>query len=308
MKVDVLARDVVVDGVVLLRLGGSTRLPAWAPGAHITLILGGGLERQYSLCGDPADRTAFEVAVLREPGGRGGSAWVHDKLEVGRSITVRGPRNNFPLVDAKAYTFIAGGIGITPLLPMLRAVDGKSRPWRLVYGGRTRHCMAFVDELGRFGDRIEVCPEDEVGLLDIGTAIAGSQPGTAVYACGPEPMLRAVEAACAAAPNVTLHLERFAPRERASDVTGGAFEVELSSSKRALSIGPDQNLLDELITAGVPMEFSCHEGTCGTCETRVLAGTVDHRDSLLTESEKAANDVMFPCVSRSAGSRLVLDL
>jgi ferredoxin-NADP reductase len=201
-------RETVAEGVVLLTLrppeGGP--VPSWEPGAHVDVEVAPGLTRQYSLCGDPADRSSLLIAVLREPAGRGGSRAVHEDLAEGDVVTVRGPRNNFPLVRAGRYLFIAGGIGITPLRPMLAAVEAAGADWRLVYGGRTREAMAFRAELCRtYGDRVTVCPQDEAGLLDLDALRAGTAPGTEVYCCGPAPLLAAVEARW---PAGSLHVER----------------------------------------------------------------------------------------------------
>lgn len=306
-EVLVKAKEPVADGVVRLVLvrPDAAELPAWTPGAHLDLILRQDLVRQYSLCGDPADRSRYEIAVLREPAGRGGSSHVHDTLVEGEIVRVRGPRNNFELAPADRYLFIAGGVGITPILPMLAAADAD---WRLVYGGRTRASMAFREELvARYGDRVEVFPQDETGLLDLDTILA-RRDDTAVYCCGPEPLLAAVEERCAAWPAGALHIERFAPKPVETAGPDEAFEVELASDGRVLQVPVGKSILDVLNDAGVPMSFSCTEGTCGTCETPVLSGVPDHRDSLLSDAERAANDTMFVCVSRSCSPRLTLDL
>ncbi|MGW2570045.1 PDR/VanB family oxidoreductase [Streptomyces sp. NPDC001537] len=308
------ARTRAADDVVSLTLcrpdGGA--LPAWTPGAHIDVLLngddGGDLIRQYSLCGDPADREAWQIAVLREPEGRGGSAYVHDHLHEGAKVRVRGPRNNFPLRPAARHLFIAGGVGITPVLPMVEAAEAAGADWRLLYGGRTRTSMAFLDRLAPHGDRVLVRPQDEYGLLDLATFVGVPQEGTLVHACGPEPLLRAVQEQCATWPPGTLGVERFAPVGTAATGPAGAFELELARSGLTLTVAPDRSVLETVEEAGVAVEFSCREGTCGTCETDVLDGTPDHRDSLLSEDERAAGDTMLICVSRSCGPRLVLDL
>ncbi|MEU0529470.1 PDR/VanB family oxidoreductase [Amycolatopsis tolypomycina] len=294
------AKENLADGVVALTLrapGGP--LPHWEPGAHIDLRLPDGVVRQYSLCGDPADSSAYRVAVLREPDGRGGSAYVHDKLAAGDRIEVDGPRNHFALVDAERYLFIAGGIGITPILPML---DRAGTDWHLVYGGRTRGSMAFTEELARHGDRVTFRPQDEHGLLDLPSLLADVRPGTAVYCCGPEPLLAAVEALGPA----DLHVERFTAR--ADEGPREAFEVELAGSGRVLPVPADRSILEVVEEAGVSVLSSCREGTCGTCETGVLGGEPDHRDSVLTADERLENEVMMLCVSRACSPRLVLDL
>lgn len=308
-KVVVHARERAADGVVALDLrdpaGGE--LPAWTPGAHIDLVLADGLVRQYSLCGDPADRTTWRIAVLREPDGRGGSAYVHDELHPGTAILIRGPRNHFPLHPASRYLFIAGGIGITPILPMVTAAGDAE--WRLVYGGRSAASMAFARELqAAHGDRVVLRPQDEHGLLDLDRLLADEHPDTLVYCCGPAPLLEAVEARCAARPPGTLHVERFTPKDAGEPTRAESFEVELAATGLALTVPPERSILEVVEEAGVQILSSCREGTCGTCETAVLAGEVDHRDSLLTPDERAANDTMFVCVSRAACPKLVLDL
>lgn len=264
--------------------------------------------RQYSLCGDIADRTHWRVAVLREPDGRGGSAYIHDKLDLGDTVRVRGPRNHFALEPARRYRFIAGGIGITPILPMLAAVTTAGVEWTLTYGGRARESMAFLDELATYGDRVTIHPQDEGGLLDLDALLADPDEDTLVYCCGPGSLLDAVEQRCSTWPRGALHVERFTPREQGAPVLSSSFEVELATTGTILTVPPDRSILDVIEDVGVQVLSSCQEGTCGTCETRVLAGTVDHRDSLLTDEEKAANDTMLICVSRAACPRLVLDL
>ncbi|WP_214368752.1 PDR/VanB family oxidoreductase [Pseudonocardia sp. H11422] len=307
-------KETVANGVVRLTLRhpDGHPLPAWAPGAHLDLVLGEGLVRQYSLCGDPDDSSTLQVAVLREEAGRGGSAHVHDTLAEGQRVHVRGPRNHFPLVDAKRYLFIAGGIGITPILPMIAEVAAAGAEWRLVYGGRTRASMAFREQLEtQHPDRVTIHPQDELGLLDLPGLLA--RPGadaadTAVYCCGPEPLLLAVEEHCTSWPTGALHIERFSPKAGAVDGPRGSFEIELAQTGTTLVVPAGRSILDVVEESGVAVLSSCQEGTCGTCETPVLAGTPDHRDSLLTDEEQAANDTMMICVSRSRSARLVLDL
>jgi ferredoxin-NADP reductase len=303
------------EGVVVLDLRdpSGADLPAWEPGAHVDLRLPGGLTRQYSLCGDPGDRSVWRIGVLREPESRGGSAHVHDELHEGTEVDVRGPRNHFPLVPAPRYLFIAGGIGITPILPMIDAAAAAGAQWELHYGGRSRRSMAFLESLERVSGHLTLHPQDEVGLIDLDALLGTPQQDTLVYCCGPEPLLVAVEQRCAVGkggpwPTGTLHLERFAPKDVGEPVLTGAFEVELAQTGRTLTVPPDRSILQVVEEAGVGVLSSCQEGTCGTCETTVLAGEVDHRDSLLTPDEQAANDTMFICVSRAACPKLVLEL
>jgi ferredoxin-NADP reductase len=227
---------------------------------------------------------------------------------VGDRVHVRGPRNNFPLVGSPRYLFVAGGIGITPLLPMIRAAEAAGADWRLVYGGRRRASMAFLDELAGYGDRVSVRPQDETGLLDLDALLGTPQPDTLVYCCGPEPLLAAVEQRCAGWPRGALHVERFAPRPQAEPARAVAFDVVLAQSGRTLTVPPDRSILSVLEQAGVGVLSSCAEGTCGTCETTVLEGVPEHRDSVLDEQERERNDCMMICVSRACSDRLVLDL
>jgi ferredoxin-NADP reductase len=308
----VTAATAVADGVVCLTLQDpdGARLPPWTPGAHVDLILGPDLVRQYSLCGDPADEHSIRIGVLLSPDSRGGSKAVHERLSVGSTVRVRGPRNHFPLVRAPRYRFVAGGIGITPLLPMIAEAEAAGADWTLYYGGRTRASMAFLDELAKYGDRVHVVPQDEAGLLDLDTALGPPRPDTLVYVCGPEGLLAACEGVCHASwPPGALHLERFAAKASATDrAADAAFEVVLARSGLTLTVPPDKSIFAVCQEAGISVLGSCLEGICGTCETGVLEGEVDHRDSVLSEEEQATNEFMMVCVSRCRGDRLVLDL
>ncbi|WP_217552190.1 PDR/VanB family oxidoreductase [Streptomyces sp. GbtcB6] len=295
------------EGVVALTLRHplGEELPGWDPGAHVDVVLGPELERQFSLCGDPGDRSGWRVAVLREPDSRGGSAYVHEQLGVGDKVRVRGPRNHFRLESAPRYRFVAGGIGITPILPMLAAAEAAGAEWTLLYGGRSRQSMAFTGELARFGgERVTVAPQDETGLLDLAGVLDDVPDGTLVYCCGPGPLLDAVEERC---PAGVLRVERFRPKEQQAGEER-EFEVVLAQSGRTLTVEPGVSVLDTVRAAGIEVLYSCTEGTCGTCETDVLEGDPDHRDSVLTEEERAAGETMLICVSRCRGARLVLDL
>ncbi|MYW75446.1 2Fe-2S iron-sulfur cluster binding domain-containing protein [Pseudonocardia sp. SID8383] len=301
-------KELLADDVVLLTLRdpSGAELPEWTPGAHLDLVLTADLVRQYSLCGDPGERSVYRVAVLREPAGRGGSAHVHDVVAEGDTVLVRGPRNRFALVDAPGYVFVAGGIGITPLVPMIAAAHAAGADWQLVHGGRSRASMAFTELAGRHPDRVALVPQDEAGLLDVAGILAAAA-GRPVYCCGPEGLLAAVEAEGERL-GVPVHVERFSARPGALDGPDEAFEVELSGSGTVVAVPAGCSILDALEGAGIATLSSCREGTCGTCETGVLAGEPDHRDSLLTEEEQASNEVMMLCVSRSRSPRLVLEL
>ena len=302
------------EGVVVLDLAHPENgdLPRWEPGAHIDLILEDGLTRQYSLCGDPQDSSVWRIGVLLDPNSRGGSRYVHANLNEGARVRVRGPRNHFPLVDAPHYRFIAGGIGITPILAMLEGVQRAGGDWTLLYGGRTRASMAFAEELAeRYPERVTVWPQDERGLLDLESLFKDPEDNTLVYCCGPEALLSAVEQYSTHWPAGILHIERFAAKAPTAEEAAEAleqFEVVCQRSGRAFEITSDQSILEVLEEEGIPILGSCYEGVCGTCEARVLEGTADHRDSVLTDAERAAGEVMLICVSRSRTERLVLDL
>ncbi|MDX3452027.1 PDR/VanB family oxidoreductase [Streptomyces sp. ME02-8801-2C] len=311
--VAVLSRQTAADGVASLVLAprDGVPLPPWQPGAHIDVVLPTGTVRQYSLCGPTTVTDCWRVAVLREPDGRGGSQWIHDNIRDGSELRVRGPRNNFPLRPAARYLFVAGGIGITPLLPMIAEAEAADADWSLLYGGRTRESMAFLSELEHYGDHVTVRPQDEYGLLDLPGHLGEPDPSALVYCCGPAGLIDAVEAHCAGWPKGSLNVERFAAAPGQEPGEGdGPFEVELRSSGVTLTVPPGQSVLRAVEEAGVPVLSSCEEGICGSCETAVLAGEIDHRDSLLTDDERAANDTMLICVSRARarGGRLVLDL
>ena len=300
------------DGVVSLSLvpaaGGD--LPAWSPGAHVDVVLGDGLTRQYSLCSDPGDDRRWRLGVLREQEGRGGSEYVHDKLHGGDVVEVGLPRNNFALEDAPSYVFVAGGIGITPILPMIAAAERAGARWSLLYGGRSRASMAFTGELARHGDRVTIAPHDETGLLDLDALLGVARPDTLVYACGPEPLLDAVADRMTAWPAGALRVERFTPKTVGTGEPDTAFEVEFAASGVTAVVPPGVSVLSVAEDAGLLPDWSCREGTCGTCETTVLGGRAEHRDSLLTDDEREEQATMMICVSRAERGcrRLRLDL
>jgi ferredoxin-NADP reductase len=304
----------VADAVLLVEFAHPTgeSLPPWEPGAHLELVLASGLIRHYSLCGDPADRSKYVVAVLRVPDGGGGSREIHDTDLIGTQLEVRGPRNHFALLDAPGYLFLAGGIGITPISAMVRSVALGDRPWKLIYGGRSQTSMAFADELLSLDpSRVELVPEDLSGFPDLPHALDAAPDGTAVYCCGPSAMLRAVEELYTAHQDrLTLRFERFAGdgADPSSSQDATAFQVELRRSGVTLEVPHDRSLLDVVRDVVKTQQFSCTEGYCGTCETDVLEGTPEHNDDVLSDEERATNKTMMICVGRSKSPLLVLDV
>jgi ferredoxin-NADP reductase len=306
----VTSKDVQADGVLTLELAAPSggRLRDWTPGSHIDLVLPNGMTRQYSLCGNRWDPFTYRVGVLLEPASRGGSSYVHESLQVGDLVGVGGPRNNFPLVPSEHYLFVAGGIGITPILPMVSQAELLGADWRLLYGGRRRGSMGFLGELERYGDRVLVRPQDEHGLLDLAGFLGEPRAGVRIYACGPGPLLAALERTCANWPPHALRTERFVAEEGGAPARTAPFEVQLARSGTTVTVTPEKTVLEALNEVGVEVLSSCRRGVCGTCETTVLAGRPDHRDALLDDDERDVNDCMYVCVSRSRDERLVLDL
>jgi ferredoxin-NADP reductase len=304
------------DGVRSFRFErpcGSAVQP-WSPGAHLEFTLPSGVVRHYSLCGDPEDRSGYVVAVLEQPNGRGGSREFHEHVTPGAALSVREPRNHFPLVEADSYLFLAGGIGITPILPMVRSVAKAGKQFRIVYGGRTLASMAFCGEVRSYAERAALIPESTAGRIDIVGELSRCPVGTQVYCCGPEPLLRAVEAACAGQERVGgLHFERFgapAPGDLTRMPVASAvnFDVELARTGVTIQVDEASSILDKVLEVLPGQSWSCREGYCGTCETTVIAGEPEHADSILSADERASNAVMMICVGRSRSPRLVLDI
>lgn len=298
---------VEADGVLSLELvdpdGGI--LPEWEPGAHIDLGLPT-IMRQYSLCGDPADLDRYVVAVLAEPESGGGSSYIHEEARPGDLVEVGGPRNNFQLVPAERYLFIAGGIGITPILPMIRQAEAQQIPWTLVYGGRTRSSMAFRDQLAAYGERVTIQPEDEQGRLDIGNLLGNPQQGTAVYCCGPTGLIEAVEEACTSWPAGALHVERFTGKDL-SGLESHPITVQCARSDVTVDVAADVTILDALEAAGIPVAYACQDGVCGSCEVAVVKGVPEHRDSFRQAGDTDDSSLAI-CVSRARTPELVLDI
>lgn len=305
-------RTEAADGVVLLDLvrPDGAPLPAWAPGAHVDVLLPGGLgERQYSLCGDPAEADRWRIGVLREEGGRGGSVALH-ALAVGDPITARGPANHFAFepFPGHEYLFVAGGIGITPIVAMVRAAARAGAAWRLVYAGRSRSSMAFLEELtGAHGDRVDVFAGDEGVRADV-EALLAAAPDAVVYCCGPSRLIEAVERAAGDRPAGRLHLERFEAKRFGAPVWDRPFEVELLLSGITVTVPPERTILEVVEDEGVLALASCRAGTCGTCEVPVVEGEIDHRDSVLSPEEQDDGYAMMICVSRAACPRIVIEL
>ncbi|MFE2374211.1 PDR/VanB family oxidoreductase [Streptomyces sp. NPDC059398] len=293
--------DQVAQDVVSLVLRGATGpLAPWAPGAHIDLALPNWLTRQYSLCGDPADQDSYRIAVRHDPLSRGGSEYIHRFLRQGRTLEVSLPRNHFPLEPAPEYLFLAGGIGITTTLPMLRTAVASGIPASLVYVGRSADAMPFAGELrSAYGDRVRIVATREHGRPDLAALASGAAPGALVYCCGPAPMLAAAEAAF---PAGQLRMERFQPVAR-SFGPDTAFDAVCSRSGRTVRVPEDESLLDALNQAGFPVPSGCREGVCGSCELTVLDGEPEHRDDIGAPAGR-----MYACVSRALSPGLVLDL
>ncbi|MDQ6526309.1 PDR/VanB family oxidoreductase [Nocardioides sp. LHD-245] len=309
------------DGVVavgLAPLPDGPPLPAWTPGAHLTVRLRPGLERQYSLCGDPVD-ARYRIAVRHCPRGRGGSDYVHRFLRPGRRLRISAPRNHFDLLPAASYAFVAGGIGITPILPMVRRAEADGIPWTLAYVGRERATMAFVDRLTRLdaaesttgprAPRSTVWASGTAGRFDLTGHLDAHrrEHGRArVYGCGPTSMMDALEELCAQRADLVFHGERFrAPG--ADTAPGRPFDVRCTRSGLDLHVDADRSLLDVLAAAGLPVAGSCREGLCGTCEVVVRAGDPDHRDHVGL-GDRTAPRVMAACVSRALTPGLELEL
>ena len=305
-RMRIMAKHPVADGVVRLRFGRVDGRPIepWYAGAHVTLRLPIGVERQYSLCSDPADRAHVDIAVLRaEPAGVG-SAYLHDLAQVGDELDVIGPRNNFPLEAAHEYLFVAGGIGITPIRAMIEALP-PTRAWRLLYLGRTRSEMAFARELEEcYGERVRVIAGDERReRADLAAEISATAAD--VYACGSTALLDDI---VAATPDERCHVERFVAVDRGAGAARSAVVVSTRRTGRRLEVPAEQSILTALQVAGVAVATSCGTGVCGTCETRVLAGTPTHFDSVMPDADKDEIGVFYPCVSRASSAELVLDL
>jgi ferredoxin-NADP reductase len=301
-------REIITEtpSIVSVRLEAEdgSALPPWQPGAHIDVQLITRHERQYSLCGDPADTTAYRIAVLREPFSRGGSHYIHGFLRVGSRVWVRPPRNLFTLAAAPSYLLLAAGIGITPILSMARHLAAEGADWRMTYLARRREDLAFTDELATLGDRATTHISTEAGRLDLATLLAGIAPGTAVYACGPQGFIDALTGLSGVlSDGSSIHVERFEPKPR-EHRPNEVFTVVCTRSDVTVEVPTQRSMLEALQGAGVPVEGSCLRGICGSCALSVLDGTPEHRDSLTGDDDSTT---IYPCVSRSISPTLVVD-
>ncbi|QRM57959.1 oxidoreductase (plasmid) [Sinorhizobium sp. BG8] len=300
------------DGIVsfAMRAADGRDLPAWTPGAHVDLCLPSGLVRQYSLCGDPRDLSQYRIAVLRQEDGRGGSREVHEDLRIGQTVSLVGPRNAFVLVPSQRYLFVAGGIGITPILPMVLHAASRGVDWRLIYGARSRDRMSFLGPLaGVDAGRVDLRPADERAHIEIEEIVAAARGCSEIYACGPRGLLDELEQRFAAdGLGSRLHIERFGASAPPVLPGDGSIRVFLARSGGHVDVAADCSVLEALRQAGHDLPSSCEQGFCGTCECRVLDGVPDHRDALLTETERAAGKTMMPCVSRAVTPTLTLDI
>jgi len=292
---------------------GDGELPAFTAGAHIDLHLGNGMVRSYSLLNDSRERHRYVVGIKHDAASRGGSTFVHTALKAGDVVRATAPRNNFTFDEGNhPSVFIAGGIGITPILSMLRRAVALQRPWQLHYASRTRCDAPFLEDIARLAHdgqgHSNILFDHEPGgaPLDLGAITAGAPPEAHLYCCGPLPMLTAFETAVANRARPTVHVEYFSPKAAAA--TDGGFEVRLEKSGRTITVQAGQSILNALLDAGIAVSYACGEGTCGTCETKVLDGIPDHRDVYLDDAEHAANKQVMICCSGSKTPLLVLDI
>jgi ferredoxin-NADP reductase len=282
-------------------------LPSYEPGAHVDLYLGDGIVRQYSLASDPGNLEFYRLGIRMLPGGQA-SGYVRGRLRVGDVIKASWPRNNFPLVAAPSYVFIAGGIGITPLLPMMRAASEKKANWSLLYCNRRRGDAPFLSEIRSLGGAVSLHSTEAGTRLDVGKHLAEVRQDTLVYCCGPESLMNAVENATREWPSESVRFEWFTPKKRPEEEFKEGFEIVCEKSGVTLMVPPDRSVLEVLSAAGIEVTSSCEQGICGSCEVRVVAGEVDHRDSILSEAERNAGRTMMVCVSRAKGTQLTLDI
>jgi ferredoxin-NADP reductase len=291
-------------------------LPAFDAGAHIDVHLPNGLIRSYSLCNEPGDPGRYVIGVLRDKASRGGSAWLHDHLKRGDALRISRPRNNFQLIeDAGRISMISGGIGVTPLLSMLRCLDAKGGTADLLYCARSRVEAPFLDEIVRLaaGGAVQVrwhFDDEAGGPPDLRSYLQSISPQGHVYCCGPAAMLGTFEATCRELGLGRAHTERFRAEEPAAGVPvlDGICEIELARSGIRFTHPKGAPVLKGILAANGEADYSCEEGVCGACETRIISGQAQHRDHVLSKAEQDAQEVMMICVSGCRSNRLVLDL
>ncbi|GAA5232368.1 oxidoreductase [Verticiella sediminum] len=287
-------------------------LPSFTAGAHIDVLLPEARVRSYSLLNDPVETHRYVIAVQRDAAGKGGSIWMHDVPRVGSLMYARPPANDFPLAEAASTSFfLAGGIGITPVLAMVRRLCALGKPWHLVYAARSARHAAFVAELRRLAQaghgRFDLWLDDERGRpLDIPGTLAEVDAEADVYCCGPKGMIDAFLDAASGRPEARVHYERFGAAGPAA--TQGGYAVVLARTGQRLSVPAGKTILDVLTENDVDVQYACSSGVCGTCRTIVIEGVPDHRDDYLTEEERQRNDCIMVCCSGSRSAELVLDL
>lgn len=304
------ARDVLL---VELRDPQGAPLPAFEPGAHLEISLPNGMVRHYSITNDSRERERYVVGVGRAPNGRGGSTFVHQALRCGITLNTSAPRNNFRLrTDARSYLFVAGGIGITPIMTMIQWCIANQRHWRLVYAVRSPQRAAFYEALSAHGESVRFHFDSQFGRegLDVRQMLTDVQDGEHIYCCGPNGLMEAIRTHAGHLPAENLHFEYFAAPMPVADVadSAGAFDIDLRKSGRSFHVPPDKSILDVLNAHGISVPSSCREGLCRTCETAVFEGEVEHLDYALSQEERDAGRSMIICVSRARSARLVLDL
>jgi tetrachlorobenzoquinone reductase len=308
-EVETVARD---TRVYTLRRPEGMSLPAYQPGAHIDIHLPNGLVRQFSLLNPAESPDSYVVAIKLDPASRGGSRFIFEQLQVGQTLKISAPRNNFPLVEGgEPIVLFAGGIGITPIWCMAQQLDAQARDWKLYYSCRSRADMAFLALLEKFGpQRVHLHFDDEADgkFLDLAAAIAAAPADAHLYCCGPNPMLTAFQAATSGRPSGRVHVEYFTPKEEAASGKLGGFWVELARSGEEYFIPEGRKILEVLYEAGVDVDYSCELGICGECVTRVISGIPEHHDSVLSEEEQAANEKVMICCAGCKTERLVLDM
>ena len=302
------AKDVIT---LELRAIGGGELPSFTPGAHLDLHLPNGLMRNYSLTNDWRERDRYVIGVGRAADSRGGSSYVHNSIRAGAQLKISSPRNNFPLDEnSSSFLFIAGGIGITPIMSMVRWCMANDRPWRLIYAARSRQRTAFYEYLCALGaNRVHFHFDDESGqVLDVARAISSWSEGESIYCCGPAPLMESVKALTEHLPSGTVRFEWFTVPESDEPQESSSFIVRLERSDVEFEVPEHKSILEVLEEHGFESPFSCREGLCGTCVTNVCAGEPDHRDYVLSDEERESGKMMTVCCSRSKSPTLALDL